>query len=57
MGAETRAEAMTGLSAQTEALLIEAMTKIRKNLIEADARAAAGFAAEDEEKEPAAQSA
>ena len=57
MGAETRAEAMTGISAQTEALLIEAMIKIRKNLIEADARAAAGFAAEDEEKEPAAQSA
>ena len=57
MGAETRAEAMTGLSAQTEALLIEAMTKIRKNLIEADARAAAGFAADEEAKEAAAQSA
>jgi DNA-binding MarR family transcriptional regulator len=36
MGAETRAEALAGLSRQTEALMVEALGRIRKNLIAAD---------------------
>jgi DNA-binding MarR family transcriptional regulator len=50
MGAETRGEALAGIPPQTEALLIEALARIRRNLIEADARAAAGAAAEEEDR-------
>jgi MarR family transcriptional regulator, transcriptional regulator for hemolysin len=49
MGAETKAEAMSGIPAETEALLMEALTKIRKNLIDADARATDEALAEEEQ--------
>jgi MarR family transcriptional regulator, transcriptional regulator for hemolysin len=55
MGAETKAEAMSGISAETEALLMAALTRIRKNLIDADAKAADEALAE--EKQAAAESA
>lgn len=50
MGAETKGEAMTGISAETEALLMEALIRIRRNLIEADARATDEVVAEEEEE-------
>lgn len=39
MGAETREEALGGISPETEAAMLQALAKIRKNLIAADARA------------------
>lgn len=50
MGADTRSEAMSGIPAGTEALLMEALARIRRNLIEADARAADEARAEEEEQ-------
>ena len=41
MGAETREEALDGISPETEAAMLQALAKIRKNLIAADARAPA----------------
>ena len=41
MGAETREEALGGISPETEAAMLQALAKIRKNLIAADARAPA----------------
>jgi len=45
MGAETRAEALSGIAPEIEAQLISALVRIRKNLIEADAKALAPEAA------------
>jgi len=50
MGAETKREAMTGIPPETEVLLMEALIRIRRNLIEADARAADEVMAEEEEE-------
>ena len=41
MGAETREEALDGISQETETAMLQALAKIRKNLIAADARAPA----------------
>jgi hypothetical protein len=38
MGAETRAEALEGITPEVEAAMLKALAKIRKNLIAADAR-------------------
>jgi MarR family transcriptional regulator, transcriptional regulator for hemolysin len=38
MGAETRGEALDGITPETEAAMLQALAKIRKNLIAADAR-------------------
>jgi len=40
MGAETRADALAGIPRQTEALMIDALIRIRQNLIAADAKPA-----------------
>jgi MarR family transcriptional regulator for hemolysin len=55
MGAETREEALDGISPETEAAMLQALAKIRKNLIAADARVPTERIEEIEDVEPRAK--